>query len=115
MLKGFAILLGCLWAGSVLSGGLSISIPGAILGMLLLLGLMLVFGISPELERTSLRLLGFMPLFILPASAGIVDYGQLLRDEWLALGLSLTVSLCVSFWITPLLFRFLCRVMLKQR
>lgn len=115
MLKGFAILLGCLWTGSVLSSSLSNSIPGAILGMLLLLGLMLVLGITPDLERTSLRLLGFMPLFILPASAGIVNYGQLLRAEWLALGLSLTVSLCVSFWITPLLFRFLCRFMLKQR
>jgi holin-like protein len=114
MLKGFAILLACLWSGSLLSSALGFTIPGPILGMLLLLALLLVFGISADLERTSLRLLAFMPLFILPASVGIVDYGALLREEWLALALSLTLSLCVSFWMTPLLFRYMCRVWLRE-
>jgi holin-like protein len=115
MLKGFAILLGCLWAGTVVSSWLPMEIPGAIFGMLLLLGALLLLGLTAELEKTSLRLLGFMPLFILPASAGIVNYGTLLRDEWVALALSLTVSLCVSFWVTPLLFRLMCRIMLGKR
>lgn len=110
MLKGFATLLGFQCLGWLLSQSLQLPVPGPVLGMLFLLLHSLVFTPSHEVQQTSTQLLAYLPLFILPASAGIVDYGPLLMSAWLPVSLALVVSLVVSFCLTPHLFRFFSRL-----
>lgn len=110
MLKGFAQLLAFQGAGILLNVLLQVPVPGPVLGMLLMLLYCLIFTPGPDLQQTSQALLGVLPLFILPASAGIVDYGPLMRSAWLPISLALLASLVVSFWITPYLFRMFMRL-----
>lgn len=110
VLKGFTQLLAFQGAGLLLNLLFHIPVPGPVLGMLLMLVYCLVFTPGPELQHTSQALLGVLPLFILPASAGIVDYGPLMRTAWLPLSLALVASLVVSFWITPFIFRAFLRL-----
>lgn len=110
MLKGFAVLLLFQCLGLLFNQIFHLPVPGPVLGMLMLLVWCLTVTPSLELQNTSQGLLAFLPLFILPASAGIVDYGALMRTAWLPIGLALLVSLAISFWITPQLFRVFLRL-----
>lgn len=110
MLKGFTQLLAFQGVGLLLNVLLHIPVPGPVLGMLLMLAYCLVFTPGQELQQTSQALLGVLPLFILPASAGIVDYGALMRSAWFPISLALCASLIISFWITPLIFRGFLRL-----
>lgn len=114
MLKGFALLLSFQLLGLLAHHLLRVPVPGPVLGMMLLLVYCLLITPGHELQTTSQGLLSYLPLFILPASAGIVDYGALMRTAWMPLGLALVVSLVVSFWITPYLFRGFLRLFRVQ-
>ncbi|CBL45282.1 LrgA, probably exported murein hydrolase [gamma proteobacterium HdN1] len=110
MLKGFAVLLAFQCVGWGISQAFHLPVPGPVLGMLLLLIYALVFTPSDDIQAICTQLLKYLPLFILPASVGIIDFGPLLRAEWLPVTLALTISLVISFWVTPLLFRFFSRI-----
>lgn len=110
MLKGFALLLSFQAFGLLANHLFHLPVPGPVLGMLMLLIYCLLATPSAELQNTSQGLLAYLPLFILPASAGIVDYGALMRTAWLPISLALLVSLVVSFWLTPYIFRGFLRL-----
>jgi holin-like protein len=110
VLKGFTQLLAFQAAGVLMNMLFHLPVPGPVIGMLLMLVYCLVFTPGTELQQTSQGLLAMLPLFILPASAGIVDYGPLLRSAWFPISLALVSSLVISFWATPYLFRFFLRV-----
>lgn len=105
MLKGFALLLLFQCLGLLFVSVFHLPVPGPVLGMMLLLAYCLCFTPSQDLQTTSQGLLAYLPLFILPASAGIVNYGELMRSAWLPISLALVVSLIISFCVTPYIFR----------
>lgn len=110
MLKGFAYLLSFQCFGILLSTWFHLPVPGPVLGMMFLLIAILLIPPAQALQNTSQKLLSYLPLFILPASAGIVDFGPLLRTAWLPLMLALSLSLVVSFILTPHLFQFFLKL-----
>ena len=60
--------------------------PGAVIGMVLLLGVLLAGRpacLRRSVESASAPLLGHMMLFFIPAVAGIVDQGAALSTGWL--------------------------------
>lgn len=106
MLQGIITLVALQLAGEMLSHYLDIPIPGAIIGMVLLLVYLMIRGyVSQPLSETSQKLFPYLPLLLIPASVGVIQYGKLLEEEGLAVLAALVLSLILSFIATPYLFR----------
>lgn len=115
MLAGLLQLLLFQWLGHVLTSLWGWPIPGPVAGLVLLLAYLLVRGkVNHALAGTTARLLPFLPLFLIPASAGIIERTALLQDDWLAITIAILASTLLSFVATPFLFRFY-RHLLRQR
>ncbi|WP_323846248.1 CidA/LrgA family protein [Microbulbifer magnicolonia] len=100
-LAGAAILLGCERLGRSVSETFSLPVPGAVLGMLLLLlGLMIYGGVPRGLAKVSEQLLRLLALLFLPAAVGVFYLRDLSLQDWLGLlaatvfGTLLSLTLC---------------------
>lgn len=83
MLHGFLILIGCQLAGEIIVGLGGLSIPGPVMGMVLLFaGLMIRGGVPEGLETAGGGLLKHIGLLYVPAGAGISLYLGLIAREW---------------------------------
>ena len=97
MLKGLIILCGFYLLGDFIATLFGWPIPGSVMGMLLLFSaLVLRGGLSNNLRQSANVLLPYLPLFIVPASVGILNYWDLLKAEGLQLLLIIFISLLVG-------------------
>lgn len=92
----------------VLQGTLHWSIPGPVLGMLLLFFALLA---SPRLmeriEESSHHVLKHMSLFFIPAGAGIMVSANGIAQHWLALSVAIVVSTVLTLIVTAASMRWL--------
>lgn len=103
MLEGLIILLLFQLIGEVLARAAHLPLPGPVIGMLLLFGVLLMRGgIPPVLQCTATRLLHYLSLLFVPAGVGIMAYGALLRSEWLPVLVTLALSLIITLSVTAL-------------
>ncbi|HUH36714.1 MAG TPA: CidA/LrgA family protein [Spongiibacteraceae bacterium] len=109
MIRGLAILLFCQWLGEVVKTALGLPLPGAVLGMLiLLLALFALGGPDDGLQKTSNQLIQYLALLFLPPAVGLFFLGPTFADQWLAmagaivLGTTLTLLFCGALlrWLT---------------
>ena len=100
MIRGLAALLACQFFGEVLVALTGLPVPGAVVGMVLLLGWLQWRRPAPEagVVRAGDALLKHLQLFFVPAGVGVVVYLGVLRDD----ALPVTVSL-VGSWLAGLL------------
>ncbi|ANH37201.1 hypothetical protein I601_0754 [Nocardioides dokdonensis FR1436] len=94
MLRGLLWLLGCQLVGEVVVEATGVPVPGPVVGMVLLL-LVLTVRRPPEdgpVHRTADVLLPHLQLLFVPAGVGIVAYAGVLRDDLLAVLVSLVGS-----------------------
>lgn len=120
MIGGFAILLGCQLAGEAIARGLSLPVPGPVLGLVLLvLGLAVTSRIgwrSPEgLEGSGIGcvadgLLASLALLFVPAGVGVVQHLDLVGEYGLALGLALVGSTLLTLLVTVGVFLLVKRL-----
>jgi len=97
MLYGLIVFIAFLLRGDFLSALLAWPVPGSVMGMLMLFGVLVVRGgISAPLKQSSQGLLPYLPLFIVPASVGIVNYMDVVREEGLLIVTAMVVSLAVG-------------------
>ncbi|PLT29937.1 CidA/LrgA family protein [Peribacillus deserti] len=83
-----AILYGFFLLGEFIQGLLHISIPGSIIGMLILFSLLHVKWFRPRwIETGSHFLIKIMPLLFIPATVGAMDYLSLFRKYPSSLGI----------------------------
>ena len=83
---GLAALVLLQTVGAVIARAVGLPVPGAVIGMVLLLGVLLAGRpacLRRSVESASAPLLGHMMLFFIPAVAGIVDQGAALSTGWL--------------------------------
>lgn len=84
---------------------LNIPIPGAIIGLLLLMGLCAFRGrAGASLDRSSQLLTLLIPLLIMPSCIGIMDHWHLIKKEWLAILIAITLSVLFTLISTPWLY-----------
>lgn len=105
MLKGLIVLLGFFLIGEGLAALFLLPIPGSVLGMLLLFFCLICIGKVPESVRLSSHtILPYLPLFIVPASVGIINFAQLLYRDGLWILLAIVISLVIAIpftgWVT---------------
>lgn len=86
------------------------SIPGPVLGMLLLFAwLVLRQGPSDELRHGVQQLLQHLSLLFIPAGTGVILYFGLLADEWLPITVALLLSTLLAMAVTALVMHLLTR------
>lgn len=97
MLYGLIIFISYMLLGEFIAALLAWPVPGSVLGMLLLfITLVVRGGVSDSVKQSSQHLLPYLPLFIVPASVGIVNYMDLIRMEGHLILLAMIVSLIVG-------------------
>ncbi|WP_415905228.1 CidA/LrgA family protein [Neptuniibacter sp. QD48_55] len=112
MIQGFLILLVCQLVGELIVTAAIVPIPGSVVGMVLLLVGLIIRGEVPEgLRVTAEGLLKVLPLLLVPAGVGLMNYFGVLSDYWL----ELMVSLFVSTLITMFVVAFLLKVLSKEK
>jgi len=104
-------LAGLNWLGNAISHALGISFPGNLIGMLILL-LLLVTGVVKLrwIERCCDILTHHLAFFFIPIAVGLLAYGELARNEGLAilavLILSAALGILLAGGAVAGLFRF---------
>lgn len=94
MINGILWVLGCQLAGEVLVRSLGLSIPGPVVGMVLLFGVLSLRRPGPESGtlRFSDGLLMHLQLFFVPVSVGIMVHASEISRQWLPIGGGLVIS-----------------------
>lgn len=112
-------LAGCLITGSWLVQWMGVPVPGALLGMLVLLGVLLCLPRVPAaLIRVSDWMLRNLVLWILPSALGVIAYGAALQAHWLpivlasVIGTALTAA--VTAWVFVAMLHWTARAKLRR-
>jgi holin-like protein len=113
--SGLAAQIGVLWAlseiGQLLASRLRLPVPGNVLGMCLLFGL-LCTGRVPErlFERGAGLLARHFALFFVPVAVGLMGLGQVLGQHGLAILVVLVVSTAVGLSVSGVVAQALAPV-----
>lgn len=91
--------------GALIVRWTALPVPQALVGILLLLGLLCALGRVPAFLQCGARFLlsHFMLLFI-PAVAGIVVYLKPLQGQWAAVLIACAAGTVVALWVTAVVF-----------
>lgn len=102
MIEGLLLLLLCQLVGTLISSTLHLPIPGAVLGMLLLLGLLAWRRPAEDapVVATGHRLLEHLPLLFIPAGVGVVAVLGLIQDHWALMLVGLVLPWLLGLVVT---------------
>lgn len=91
--RAFFLIYACLYLGSGIAALLPISIPGSIIGMLILFLLLSTQLIPAQWVKPGCHLLiRYMALLFVPIGVGVMQYTELLRTQFAPVVISCTVS-----------------------
>jgi holin-like protein len=110
MVRAMMILLLCQLAGTVVQEASGLPIPGPVMGLVLLLGLLVWRG-GPDdaLHDTAGGLLKYLGLLFVPAGVGVVTELHELRANALAIVVAIPVSTFLGLAVTGLLMQRLAK------
>lgn len=102
MIGGLFLILLCQLLGEVVAKATGIPVPGPVLGMIFFFVFLLLRNPGEQSGEVQAgdALLRFMPLFFVPAGAGIVVYLPQLLAEWMPVTLGLVLSWFVTLLVT---------------
>ena len=111
MITGLLWVLGCQVAGELMVHALGLPIPGPVVGMVLLFGVLSVRRPAPESGtlRAADALLRHLQLFFVPAAVGIMVYAGRVRTEWLPVTGALVISWAAGLLTVAVLATLLAR------
>jgi putative effector of murein hydrolase LrgA (UPF0299 family) len=110
MIEALSILLSCQLIGDIVAQMMSPSVPGPVIGMMLLFAaLVWRGGVPEELGHTANGLLRNFSLLFVPAGVGVMANLELLRAEWLPIMVSIIGSTLIAMTVTALLMNRLDR------
>lgn len=110
MLQALAMLLTFQCLGEGVSYVFHLPVPGPVIGMLLLFGFIMMRPQAADaIEPTALELLRHLSLLFIPAGVGIMVSADRLRDDALAVIVSVAVSTTAALVVAALVTRALLR------
>ena len=104
-LQGFSLLLVLQSIGELLSRGVSLPVPGPVVGMLLLLIALRWRIVREPVAACAPFLLSHLSLLFIPVAVGITSYLPLLGTYWLRLMGVIVVSTWIGLAVTVLALR----------
>jgi holin-like protein len=125
MIASLSLILLCQLAGEVFVRGLGLPMPGPVIGLMLLLGLLLARDHFPVLARGPLQgdgvesvsriMLANLSLLFVPAGVGVVQKLDVVAEHGIAFLLVLAVSVMVTLVVTVATFLLVSRLMAHGR
>jgi len=110
VLRALTILMLCQFAGEVVARVTGLSVPGPVLGLLLLLGVFATRGgPDADMRSTTNGLLRNLSLLFVPAGVGIITQLDVLGRDWLAIGVAVVVSTALGLGVTALVMQRLVK------
>lgn len=104
------LLYGFVLVGSWLQNFFHVPLPGSIIGLLLLWACLSLKIIQLEwIESGSYFLLSFIPLFLLPATVGGMDYGHIFTGKGFLLIPITMISTFLTIWVSGYTSQFIAR------
>ena len=92
-LRAFVLIYACLYGGIFIAGLLPITIPGSIIGMLILFVLLALQIMPPQWVNPGCNILiRYMALLFVPIGVGVMQYWDLLRAQLGPVGISCAIS-----------------------
>jgi holin-like protein len=110
------LLLVCQLIGETVSRLLELTLPGPVIGMVLLFGGLVLRdrvtgrGVPEGLQQTAGGLLQHLSLLFVPAGVGVVTHLNLVADQWLPITAALLVSTIATIAVTALVMVALARL-----
>ncbi len=116
MIASIAVILGCQLLGEVIARGLSLPVPGPVVGMAAMVGVLWLrdrYRPAPlmAVEPAGRFLLANLSLLFVPAGVGLVGNLEVLAGNWLALAVALVVSTLLTLVVSVVTFRLVARAM----
>jgi holin-like protein len=110
MVRAIMILLLCQLAGTVVQESTQLPVPGPVMGLVLLLGILAWRGgPDEELRGTANGFLKYLGLLFVPAGVGVVTELHEIRANALALFVAIPVSTILAIAVTGVLMQWLSR------
>jgi holin-like protein len=111
MLDALTLLVLCQFVGEIIARGAGLPLPGPVLGLLLLLGILVLRDRTPDpgLRQTGGWLLAHFGLLFVPAGVGVVTQLGVLSRAWLPLLVAIPVSTFLGLIVTGWLMQRLSR------
>jgi holin-like protein len=110
------ILIACELVGELVRSAFDLPVPGPVIGMFCLGGILAVRkdrpgrpAIPEPLGQTAEALISHMGLLFVPAGVGIIAEVELLRTEWLPIAAGLVGSTVLSLAVTGLVMHWMSR------
>jgi putative effector of murein hydrolase LrgA (UPF0299 family) len=125
MIASLSLILLCQLAGEVIVRGLSLPMPGPVVGLLLLLLLLLArdrFGVLARgplqqdgVENASRGLLAHLSLLFVPAGVGVMQKLDVVADHGIAIAVVLAISVVLTLLVTVATFLAASRLLARGR
>jgi holin-like protein len=125
MIASLSLILLCQLAGEVIVRGVALPMPGPVVGLVLLLGLLLArdrFAVLAQgplrqggVEDTAKGLLAHLSLLFVPAGVGVVQRLDLLAEHGAAITAVLAVSVIITLLVTVATFLLASRLAARWR
>jgi putative effector of murein hydrolase LrgA (UPF0299 family) len=125
MIASLSLILLCQLAGEVVVRGFALPMPGPVVGLMLLLGLLLArdrfAGLARGplqqggVETVSKNMLAHLSLLFVPAGVGVVQKLDLVAEHGLAIVAVLALSVVIALLVTVATFLLASRLMARKR
>lgn len=109
-LRGFTLLLLCQSAGEALARLAHWPVPGPVLGLVLLVGLLQWPAVRVPVEAAAQPLLGHLSLLFVPVGVGVIGHLGLVGQY----GVQMLVALVLSTWVGLLVAAWVLRALLRR-
>jgi putative effector of murein hydrolase LrgA (UPF0299 family) len=111
MIRALTLILVCQLLGEAGARALSLPVPGPVLGMVLLWGLMTLSApVAAVVRPVGEGILRHLSLLFVPAGVGVVGHAQVLGPQALALALAIVVSTALAIAAGALTFVAVARL-----
>ena len=116
IIKQFGIIFSLCWLATVIEGLLPIAFPASVIAMLMLLVCLLagVLKIDHIREKSDF-LLANMAFFFIPAGVNVINYLDILKENWLPLLLICVITTVVTFAATAYSVRLVMRLLAGKK
>jgi putative effector of murein hydrolase LrgA (UPF0299 family) len=125
MIAALSLILLCQLAGEVIVRAIALPMPGPVVGLMLLLGLLLTRDRFPVLARGPLRqdgvegaakgLLAHLSLLFVPAGVGVVQKLDIIAEHGIAIAAILAISVVITLLVTVATFLLANRLVARWR
>lgn len=110
MLPFITLLLTCQLAGEIVARLAGLTVPGPVIGMVILLVILAARGTVPQgLEDLARGLLGNLSLLFVPAGVGVSVHLSLLASQWLPISAAVVASTLLTVAVTGLVMSLASR------